>query len=79
MITIDAPGAGTGSFEGTVTAGINAEGTITGNYFDANFSSHGFLRTRAGTFTTFDPPGSNGTTFPSGINDAGAAGFLRSR
>jgi len=32
---------------------------------------HGFLRAPDGTFTTFDPPGSQGTS-PVAINQAGA-------
>ena len=51
--------------------GINPEGTITGWYTDASGVTHGFLRTRDGTFTTFDAPGSAGTV-PAGINPAGA-------
>jgi hypothetical protein len=42
--------------------GINPAGMITGRYFDANLVGHGFLRARDGTITTFDPPGSTGTT-----------------
>jgi hypothetical protein len=46
--------------------------------------NHGFLRSRDGTFTTFDPPGSTDTN-PYGINSAGTIvgvvnqghGFLR--
>ncbi|MCI0600984.1 MAG: hypothetical protein L0Y50_01515 [Beijerinckiaceae bacterium] len=69
---------------------INQEGTITGFYADANGALHGFLRTRSGTFTKFDPPGAGCPSFrsfctlPTGINPAGAivgdssaGGFLR--
>ena len=68
---------------------INPAGTITGNYF-ANNQYHGFLLQLNGTFTTFDPPGSQNTTTPTAINKAGAItgsypdansvnhGFLRS-
>ncbi len=76
---LDVPGA-------TFTApnSINPEGTITGVYADASFVQHGFLRSRDGDFTSFDPPGS-GDTFPTSINAAGAIvgdwypahGFLR--
>jgi len=34
--------------------------------------SHGFLRARDGTFTTFDPPGGAPFTVPVSINPAGA-------
>jgi hypothetical protein len=55
-----------------------------GVYNDADFANHGFLRSRDGTFTTFDPPGSTDTN-PYGINSAGTIvgvvnqghGFLR--
>src|SRR5712671_1761069 len=45
-MTFDAPGAGTGSGQGTFPNGINEPGTITGYYIDNNDVSHGFLRTR---------------------------------
>ena len=40
--TIDAPGAGTG--QGTVALAINTEGTIVGQYEDANSVFHAFVR-----------------------------------
>jgi hypothetical protein len=60
ITTFDAPGAGTGPGQGTFTAsasGINPEGTVTGNYVDANNVNHGYVRAPNGTITTFDPPG----------------------
>ena len=54
------------------------DGTIMGNYLDADNLSHGFLRNRDGTFTTFDAPGaghvpgSDDGTYPFGINTNGA-------
>jgi hypothetical protein len=85
IITFDAPGAGTGSGQGTgcfaytdCSVLINNFGAITGYYLDANNVFHGFLRSPEGTFTNFEAPGSdtnpndfNGT-FPNAINDAGA-------
>jgi hypothetical protein len=71
FITFDAPGAGTGSFQGTFPSSINPAGAITGYYYDANFVGHGFLRSSNGTFTTFDVPGLT-STFPSSISQAGA-------
>jgi len=71
ITTFDAPGAGTGPFQGT-TAGvsgfggppINPAGVITGHYVDSGGVLHGFLRARDGTFTTVDAPGAiNGTGF----------------
>jgi len=74
ITTFDAPGAGTGSGEGTFvetpTGGINPAGEITGDSCDA-VTCHGFLRTPDGTITTFDPPGST-LTNGNGINPAGA-------
>src|SRR5215472_14208220 len=56
-------------------AGINPAGTIVGEFSPPvsppDFTpSHGFLRARNGTFTVFDPPGSQ-STVPSAINPAG--------
>jgi hypothetical protein len=71
FITFDAPGAGTGSSQGTFPSSINPAGAITGYDYDANFLGHGFLRSSNGTFTTFDVPGLT-STFPSSISQAGA-------
>ena len=68
IISFDAPGAGTA---GTLPQAITPAGAITGFYFDANFTDHGFLRAPDGSFTTFDPAGSLGTA-PFSINPAGA-------
>src|SRR5436189_271055 len=57
MTTFDAPGAGTGLFQGTLTFGINPAGTIEGHYVHPSEVTHGFVRTSDGTITTFDPPG----------------------
>jgi hypothetical protein len=57
--TFDAPGAGTGSGQGTFALGINSAGTITGYYSDANSVNHGFLRMPGGATTTFDPAGAS--------------------
>ena len=57
ITTIDAPGAGTGPFQGTTTLDINGSGTIIGFSRDANSVRHGFSRSRDGTFTMFDAPG----------------------
>jgi hypothetical protein len=51
---------------------INPAGTITGFYYDASDTIHGFVRAaRDGSFTSFDPPGSI-YTVPQAINPAGA-------
>ena len=69
--TIRAPGAATGSGDGTIPSAINPEGTITGAYDDTNYVVHGFLRTARGNYITFDPPNS-GYTIPQDINLLGA-------
>jgi hypothetical protein len=57
--TIDAPGAGAvpGSAQGTIVESINDEGTIAGQYQDANYVYHCFLRYLDGRIITFDAPG----------------------
>lgn len=55
-ITFDAPGAGTGPYEGTSAYAVSDFGEIVGSYFDASFKAHGFLRTPDGTITSFDVP-----------------------
>jgi hypothetical protein len=76
LVIFDAPGAGTGAFEGTVGYGINPAGAIVGVYADTSNVGHGFLRARDGTFTTFDAPGSGGSnvlgTAAYNINPQGA-------
>ena len=93
--TFDAPGAGTGLFQGTNPFSINPAGAIAGYTVDASNVTHGFLRARDGTITTYDVPGA-GTgffqgTFGLNINPAGVIagdyvdesnahhGFLRAR
>lgn len=80
---VDAPGAGTGTYQGTDASwfipwygGINPAGTITGYYVDPSNVYHGYLRTPHGKFTTFAAPGA-GTgawqgTQPMTINTEGA-------
>jgi len=53
----------------TEAHGINAFGQIVGTWTDASNNTHGFLY-NAGTFASFDYPGSN-FTVPWGINNAG--------
>lgn len=84
FITFDAPGAGTGPYQGTgcffydCYGLINNLGEITGYYLDANNVYHGFVRSPEGKFTTFEAPGADTTpqsyngTVPNSINDAGA-------
>ncbi len=71
----DAPGAGTGSAQGTFVGGLNSEGQISGGYVDSNQVAHGYIRDTDGTLTTFDAPDagsrSDQGTLGGGINDAG--------
>ncbi len=95
ITTFDPPGSEGSRFgPGTGVAAINGAGEITGAYEgkpnpEGRIPIHGFLRSRHGTFTTFDPPGSVGT-FAASINAEGAItggysdgqnihGFLRAR
>jgi hypothetical protein len=71
--TFDAPGAGTGSYEGTgcssdCPTSLNDLGAVMGTYIDSNFVYHGYLRTPDGRIVTVDPSGSV-FTWSSGIND----------
>jgi uncharacterized membrane protein len=72
--TFEAPGADTTaqSFNGTVASGINDLGEVTGYYFDASGLQHGFVRSAAGKFTSFDVPGSAGLSNPVAINLEGS-------
>lgn len=60
--TFDAPGADTtpGDFNGTLPAGINDLGMITGSSYDVNGISHGFVRSPDGKFAIFDVSGVGG-------------------
>ena len=74
--TFDAPGAGTGSYQGTgcpsdCPTSLNDFGAIMGTYIDTNGVLHGYLRSPNGNITTVDPVGSV-FTWSSGINDLGA-------
>src|SRR5438309_1501874 len=56
VITFDAPGAGTGSYQGTIATAISAAGVIAGYYLDSNWGCHGFVRNSDGTYISFDTP-----------------------
>ena len=68
-ITFNVPGAGPGAQQGTWSIGVNARGSIVGQYIDLNGVYHGFLRRPNGKFAKFDPPGSMGT-WAYALNDA---------
>ena len=63
ITTFDAPGAGTGAFQGTFATNINPSGTIIGFSRDANNVRHGFVRSQDGSFTIFDAPGAGTGNF----------------
>jgi len=67
FITFDPPGS---TF--TSPSGITPGGVIVGWYADAGGVTHGFLRTRGGSFTTFDVPGAVNGTYPLGRQSAGS-------
>ena len=67
----DAPGAGTGAGQGTISYDTNNSGVSTGVYFDSSSYSHGFVRAVDGMMTTFDVDGSLSETFPTWMSDAG--------
>jgi hypothetical protein len=71
IVVFDAPGALEAPGSGTLAVGINFWGEIAGEYFDANGTAHGFIRTPDGTFKSFDPPGSV-YTLVYGLNLEGA-------
>ena len=49
---------------------INNEGVVAGQCEDAQYETHGFVRTPDGTITTFDVPGATSTA-PESINESG--------
>ena len=77
IVTFAAPGAGSGSGQGTFVAGITDAGLVAGIVVDSNNVSHGYLRSPEGKFEVFDPPGtaylSGGGTTLIGVNEKGAA------
>ena len=84
VATFDAPGAGTGAFQGTYAFNIHPSGAIIGFTRDANNARHGFIRSQQGNFFLFDAPGAGTGPFPEGtfvvspiiINQGGAiAGY----
>jgi hypothetical protein len=76
ITTFDAPGAGTGSGQGTYTWAINPAGTTAGASQDNNGVYHGLLRAADGTITMFDAPaagtGNGQGTQAEGIDPTGA-------
>ena len=75
FVVIDAPGAGTGPFQGTDTDGINDAYFIPRPYYDSNSASHGYIRFPDGSITEFDVPGAGTAagqgTLPPGLQFKG--------
>jgi hypothetical protein len=69
FITFDAPGTNNRAAPGAV--GINASGTIVGNFNDSNSNLHGYLRASDGTFMIIDAPGAVRGTRVDGISSRG--------
>lgn len=69
IIEFNAPGAGTGAYQGTQVAQINPLGVIIGCYFTADgaVGAYGYLRTPDGKFESFAPSGAY-YTYPQSIN-----------
>jgi uncharacterized membrane protein len=58
----------------TYVSGINASGTVVGEYYDSSYLEHGFIY-QGGTVTSFDAPGAaNGTTAIAIKNDGTVVG-----
>ena len=77
IVTFDAPGAGTGPYQGTQAFDVNPAGAITGQYNDSSGVYHGFVRHPDGHITKFNVPGAGkesgqGTNNVYGSNPAGA-------
>ena len=79
ITTYDVPGSGTGPGQGTFGGGFTPNGSIMGNYVDADDVSHGFVMDRrmaplprSMRRARATGPGSLQGTYPFGINTAGA-------
>ena len=74
--TFEAPGSGSGPFQGTQVAfnqGLNSQGTISGFYTDETNTYHGYMRTAQGKIATFDGPGEGvQATFAQSTDSQGA-------
>jgi hypothetical protein len=84
ITTFSIASAGARAGQGTFAYGINSQGAITGFYLDGNYVYHGFLRSSAGSVTTFEAPGSGADsgsyqgTYSLAIDSEGTiAGFYR--
>lgn len=70
VTTFDAPGAGTGTNQGTDTQDINSSDVIVGTLTDPSAAMHGYLRDPGGGFVVFDVPGALATRALA-VNDSG--------
>ena len=62
ITAFDAPGAGTGPGQGTITFAINPAGTISGRYADAGGAIHAIIRSPNGAIITFRRSGRRNRT-----------------
>src|SRR5437773_5842423 len=56
ITTFDAPGAGTGAFQGTYATNIGPSGTIIGFCREATDVRHGFIRSQDDSLTIYTEP-----------------------
>jgi hypothetical protein len=72
--TVDAPGAGTVTPEGTFGVAIDADGDVAGYFTDSNVAFHGFVENANATEFSIDAPGASTQqgdgTLTEGINDS---------
>lgn len=68
--SFDAPGAGTGSAQGTFPVAITREGFIGLTVFDNNTVAHAYVRTPKGYYSAVAPPNSI-DTYLAGLNSSG--------
>lgn len=66
VIIFDAPGAGTGPFQGTRAYALNPSGTVTGWYIGADNVVHAYVRSNQGILTAFDAPDAGTGPYPEG-------------
>jgi len=71
FISFNAPGAGTGAYQGTRPTSISQNGEVAGFYIDPNGLYHGFFRQTNGHISSFDVPGLPGSLEVLSVNISG--------
>jgi len=69
--TFDHPNANSTLGQGTYPGGLKSRGDIVWRYWNVFGISHGFFRTKNGTYINIDHPDGPGTTWPITINGRG--------